>query len=209
MVSGAAQDTDATPEVSARPDPAEPDELRLAAEFAPAARDEWLGLVDEVLRRSGRIGADAPLGAGFQKLVRRTPDGIAVQPLYTAADIPDPATGLPGGGPLVRGATRRGPVPDGWDVRQRHVHPDPGTVRSAVLADLENGVTSIWLVVGGGGTAVADLPAALDGVLPDLATVVLDAGAEAEQAAEAFLQLAAERGVPADRLLGTLGLDPI
>jgi methylmalonyl-CoA mutase len=207
MVSGAAQDTDAA--VSARPEPTEPEELRLAAEFPAAGRDEWLGLVDDVLRKSRRIGADAPLGAGVEKLVRRTPDGIAVQPLYTSEDGSAADTGVPGTAPFLRGATRHGPVPDGWDVRQRHVHPDPGTVGSALHADLENGVTSLWLVVGGGGTAVADLPAALDGVLPDLAPVVLDAGAEAEPAAEAFLELAADRGTPADRLLGTLGLDPI
>lgn len=195
--------------VSARPEPAEPAELPLAAEFPAAGRDDWLGLVDEVLRRSGRIGADAPLGAGEQELVRRTADGIAVRPLYTADDpLPGPI-GVPGAAPFVRGSTRHGSVPDGWDVRQRHAHPDPGAARSAVLADLENGVSSIWLVVGGGGTAVADLPAALEGVHLDLAPVVLDAGAEAAAAADAFLALAAERGVVADALLGTLGLDPI
>jgi methylmalonyl-CoA mutase len=210
MVSGAVHSTDAGPAgVSARPEPAEPDELRLAAEFRPATRDEWLGLVDEVLRRSGRIGEDAEPGAGARKLVRRTADGIAVQPLYAADDPLPVATGVPGAAPFVRGATARGPVPTGWDVRQRHVHADPEAARAAVLADLENGVTSIWLVLGGGGTAVADLPAVLDGVLLDLAPVVLDAGAEAEAAAEAFLALAADRGTAADALLGTLGLDPI
>jgi methylmalonyl-CoA mutase len=197
------------PAVSARPEPAEPVELELAAEFPAAGRDDWLGLVDEVLRRSGRIGPDAPRGAGEQKLVRRTADGIAVRPLYTADDpLPGPI-GVPGAAPYVRGSTRHGSVPDGWDVRQRHTHPDPGTANSAVLADLENGVTSIWLVVGGGATAVADLPAALEGVHLDLAPVVLDAGAEGAAAADAFLALATERGVVAEALLGGLGLDPI
>ncbi len=201
--------TDGGGAVAARPDPHEPDELRLAGEFPDASRERWLGLVDEVLRRAGRIDADAPAGAGVERLVRRSPDGIAVQPLYSAEDVPAAPVGVPGSAPFVRGSTARGPVPDGWDVRQRHAHADPATARTAMLADLENGVTSLWLVVGEGGVAVADLPAALDGVHLDLAPVVLDAGTAAEEAAEAFLALAADRGTAPDALLGTLGLDPV
>ena len=93
-------------------------------------------------------------------------------------------------------------------MRTWHADPDP---REAVLADLANGATSIWLAVGAAGTAVADLPKALDGVLLDLAPVVLDASAspaEAEAAAQAYLELGSARVGPA-ALLGTLGLDPV
>jgi methylmalonyl-CoA mutase len=82
-------------------------------------------------------------------------------------------------------------------------------VHDALLADLENGVSSVWLAVGAGGVPVAELGAALEGVMLDLAPVVLDAGESAEEAAEAFLALAEQRGVAKDALLGTLGLDPI
>src|SRR4051812_39328597 len=106
------------------PAPVPPDELVLAGEFPAATREQWSALVDGVLRKSGRIGADAAPGAGVAKLVRRTPEGIPVPPLYTAADVADlPATGVPGRPPFVRGATADGPVPDGWDVRQRHDDP--------------------------------------------------------------------------------------
>jgi methylmalonyl-CoA mutase len=133
------------------PPPAPPDELVLAGEFPAATREQWTALVDGVLRKSGRIGSDAEAGAGVEKLVRRTPEGIPVAPLYTAADVADlPPVGVPGRPPFVRGATPDGPVPDGWDVRQRHDDPDPGVVHDAVLADLENGVTSIWLATGDG-----------------------------------------------------------
>ena len=142
----------------------------------------------------GRIPEDAAPGAGFEKLTRTHPDGIRVRPLYTAEDAPDPATaGVPGGARSSAAAARPAAAPDGWDVRQRHAEPDPTAARAAVLADLENGVTSIWLAVGEGGTAVADLPAVLDGVHLDLAPVVLDASADTadtELAAEAFLALA-------------------
>src|SRR3954470_7107082 len=152
------------------PAPPPPDELVLAGEFPVATREQWTALVDGVLRKSGRIGADAEAGAGVGKLVRRTPEGIPVAPLYTAADVADlPPVGVPGRPPFVRGATVDGPAPDGWDVRQRHEGPD---AHEAVLADLENGVSSIWLAAGDGST----LPAVLDGVLLDLAPVALDTG---------------------------------
>src|SRR6478609_8510988 len=69
------------------PAPPPPEELVLAGEFPGATRDQWAALVDGVLRKSGRIGADAELGAGVDKLVRRTPEGIPVAPLYTQADV--------------------------------------------------------------------------------------------------------------------------
>jgi methylmalonyl-CoA mutase len=195
--------------------PPEPEELALAAEFPAAARADWLALVDQVARKARLLAAeDAEPGAGFEKLTWRTLDGIRVRPLYTAADAPHPdAAGVPGAAPYVRGARANGPAPAGWDVRQRHADPDPTAAREAVLADLENGVSSIWLRVGEGGTAVADLAAALDGVHLDLSPVVLDASADTPDtelaAAEAFLGLAADRGVAPTDLLGTLGLDPV
>lgn len=191
--------------------PPEPEELALAAEFPAADRAAWIALVDQVARKAGRIPGDAPPGAGFEKLTWRTPDGIAVRPLYTADDAPDPETaGVPGAAPYLRGGRANGPAPDGWDVRQRHADPDVAAARTAVLADLENGVSSIWLAVGAGGTAVADLGAVLDGVHLDLAPVVLDASGDSADteaaAAGAFLELATDRG---GDVLGTLGLDPI
>ncbi|MBW0117312.1 methylmalonyl-CoA mutase family protein [Pseudonocardia abyssalis] len=182
-------------------EPSEVATLSLAAEFPAATEAQWSALVDGVLRKARRIGDDAPAGAGVEKLVRTSPDGIAVRPLYTAA--PDAPVGVPGAAPFVRGGTADGPVPDGWDVRQRHTDVDADTARAAVLADLENGVTSVWLT----GTAPADLPHVLGDVLLDLAPVVLD-GPDQPALAEAFLALAAERGT-GEALRGTLGLDPI
>ena len=193
--------------------PPEPERLRLAAEFAEADRASWLALVDQVVRKAGRIPHDAPPGEGFEKLTWRTLDGIDVRPLYTAEDGPDAeAAGVPGTAPHVRGGRANGPAPDGWDVRQRHAEPDPVAARTAVLADLENGVSSIWLAVGAGGTAVADLGVVLEGVHLDLAPVALDASEDTADtevaAAGAFLELATDRGGERD-VRGTLGLDPI
>jgi methylmalonyl-CoA mutase len=182
-----------------------------AAEVPAPNRGEWLALVDGVARATGLIPDDAGPGAGEAALTSTDLDGIRVRPLYTAeaADATDPAIGVPGTAPFTRGSRPVGPVPAGWDVRQRHAEPDPTATAAGIAADLQNGVTSIWLAVGADGTAVSDLAAVLDGVHLDLAPVVLDAGPAAEPAAEAFLDAAAARGVPDAELRGTLGLDPI
>ncbi|MGD9990325.1 methylmalonyl-CoA mutase family protein [Pseudonocardia sp.] len=200
------------PQVVERGAPEEPDELALAAEFPSPTRDEWAVLVDGVLRKAGRLAEDAPAGSGVGKLVRETLDGIAVRPLYTADDAPAAAleaTGVPGAAPYVRGSRAHGHVPDGWDVRARHTAADPAAVAAAVAEDLDNGVTSLWLGAGERGVPVAAIPAALDGVLLDLAPVALDAGADAEAAAEAFLAHVEASDVDPAQVRGNLGLDPI
>ncbi len=105
----------------------------------------------------------------------------------------------------MRGARAEGTTLGGWDVRQRHTTAD----NTAVLGDLENGVTSLWLVVGEQGIPVASLGATLDGVYLDLAPVALDAGSEVEPAAAELLRLYEERGVAPEAARGTLGADPL
>ncbi|MGW0804621.1 methylmalonyl-CoA mutase family protein [Nonomuraea sp. NPDC002799] len=162
--------------------------MELAAGFAPATRDGWRALAVEVLRKSG-IEAGSPEEA----LSASTYDGVTIAPVYDLDDLPgDP--GSPGAAPFVRGSRA---VP-GWDVRQRHAVPDP----EALTADLENGVTSLWLVVGDDAIPVAALGEVLKDVYLDLAPVVLEAGALTGEAAEALLGLAAARGVAP---LGNLG----
>jgi methylmalonyl-CoA mutase len=182
------------------PAPSEP--LRLAGEFPTATEDDWRALVAAVLQRAGR-GAD---GDPVDALTHPDYDGIGIRPLYTASEA-DP--GRPGEPPYVRGTTSDGASTTGWDVRTLHGEPDAGRVRVAALADLETGATSLWLRLGDGGLAVADLVAALDGVYLDLAPVVLDAGTQTRAAAAAFLDLLATRGVAAAEVRGSLGADPI
>jgi methylmalonyl-CoA mutase len=140
---------------------------------------------------------------------------VRVAPLYTAEDAGDLPTvvGVPGLAPFVRGA-RAGAdpasgVPGGWDVRQRHAHPDVAVTREAIAADLENGVTSLWLVLGEGAIPVGSLGDVLSDVLLDLAPVTVqgvgpDGG---YSGAEAFLSLVDGRTDLAPG--GSLGLDPL
>ncbi|TYB41786.1 methylmalonyl-CoA mutase family protein [Actinomadura chibensis] len=182
-----------------------PEELELAAAFPPAERDRWREMVKGVLRKSGAATEDTPLDAVEGLLTRESYDGVPIAPLYAREDAPP---GRPGLAPYVRAVRPDGEGLAGWDVRQRHAHPDPAVTREAILGDLENGATSVWLRLGAGGMPVAALPEALRGVLLDLAPVALDAGAEAGAAAEAFLALVAERGNAAEAS-GTLGADPL
>jgi methylmalonyl-CoA mutase len=170
----------------------------LAGDFPPATRDAWRQLVAGVLAKSG-ITTDPE-----QALATATYDGFDLQPLYTAADRP---------ADFVWPNAATGP---GWDIRQHHAGPDPARVNRAILTDLENGVTSIWLALGPGGLAVGDLPRVLEGVLFDLAPVALDAGPLAGPAARALLALVGAADLTGSLglsgslgLNGSLGLDPI
>ncbi|GII77331.1 methylmalonyl-CoA mutase [Sphaerisporangium rufum] len=192
--------------VQPKEQPEQPADLRTAGDFPPGTREEWRRLAAAVLRRSGApaAAADAP---PEEALAVTTYDGVRVAPLYDAGDLPgDP--GLPGFAPYLRGTRPAGGVPTGWDVRQRHAHPDPAAAGEAVLADLTGGATSLWLVLGDGGLDPAALPRALGEVHLDLAPVILDAGARTEEAARGYLRLLAERGT-APAAGGNLGADPL
>ncbi|MEU7425574.1 methylmalonyl-CoA mutase subunit beta [Streptomyces sp. NPDC040750] len=180
------------------------DGLSLAAEFPDATHEQWQRLVEGVLRKSGKEVSGA---AAEDALSTTLEDGLRTRPLYTARDAA-PDAGLPGFAPFVRGSRPEGGIAGGWDVRQRHTTLAGGTA-DAVLTDLENGVTSLWLVLGSGGIPVSELGRALDGVYLDLAPIVLDARAETEAAAGALLGLYEERGVDPKAARGNLGADPL
>ena len=197
----------------------EAEPLTLAGDF-PAATDEaWQGLVQRIL--SGRDPEET--------LVRKTYDGIAIRPLYTAQDGPaDDAAGFPGMAPFTRGHRVAGSAGTGWDVRQLHFHPDPARCNEAILEDLARGVTSVELRFdragrsgadtdagahgGVDGTMIAcidDLDAALAGVRLDACPVGLRAGAAFMPASAMLLGLVGRRGVAPETFAGALNADPI
>ena len=58
------------------------EDLRLAADFAPATYEDWRKLVDGVLK-----------GAPFEKLVGKTYDGLKIEPIYPRARGAAPIAG--------------------------------------------------------------------------------------------------------------------
>ncbi|MGV9263051.1 methylmalonyl-CoA mutase subunit beta [Kitasatospora sp. NPDC003701] len=183
-----------------------PEGLPLAAEFPAAHREKWQHLVESVLRKSGAQPADG--AAAEQALTTALQDGLRARPLYTAEDA-SAEPGYPGFPPFVRGGRPQGSSVSGWDVRQRHADPDPRRANEAVLADLENGGSSLWLELGGEALPVTALPEALTGVYLDLAGIVLDAGPEFTEAAEQLFKLYEEREISPGAAAGNLGADPL
>src|SRR6185295_9247590 len=98
------------------------EEIAFAAEFPAASREQWLRLVDGVLK-----------GAPFEKrLIAKTYDGLAVQPLYPRDAQARPVAARASGA--------------AWTVMQRVDHPDPAAANEQALHDLENGATGLTVV---------------------------------------------------------------
>ncbi|QBR92081.1 methylmalonyl-CoA mutase family protein [Nocardioides euryhalodurans] len=133
--------------------------LALAAPEDRHTRADWERAAAGVLRKARRLGEDEPDDLVWERLAGDSLDGLVVTPLGTPDLLDDLVTrGRPTGA-------------GGWDVRTR-----PADNEQA-LADLDTGATSLWV------EASADLPVLLDGVLLDLAPVVLE-GATPEAARE-------------------------
>src|SRR3954447_11144518 len=180
----------------------------LAEGFAPATAEQWWGLVGAVLRKSGGLDEARDPATALDLLSTTTYDGVRIRPLYTADDdVPD--SGFPGVAPYVRGSRPTGIGRQGWDVRQHFCDPDPAVTRQAVLTDLENGVTSLWLEGGATGIPARPLREVLADVLLDLAPVVLDAGADTPEAATRLMGLWRDRLADPAVATGNLGLDPL
>lgn len=139
----------------------------LTSPFPPATEDAWRALVEKTLK-------DAP----FESLRKWTVEGLPVEPLYEAAAEPKPFPSRP------FDAERA------WDVRTLTRHPDRFAANGEILRDLEGGAASVVLQIdptGDNGVAVgsvADLAAALKGVVPEFATIALDAGFLGPKAAD-------------------------
>lgn len=170
--------------------------------FPAGTTEQWRRLALAVLRKAGRAGDDTAPDQVDELLATVSHDGVRSAPLYTPESaLPEP--GLPGEFPFVRGGRAAAETVAGWDVRQRHADPDPAVTREAILTDLENGATSLWLVLGDAGLPIEALGEVLSPVRLELAGLVLDAGDRGAEAAEAWFALGATGAS------GGLGLDPL
>jgi methylmalonyl-CoA mutase len=160
------------------PDTALHHDLSLAAEFPATGRDDWVRLVEKALK-------DRP----FEKLISRTYDDIAVEPLYARAAGVSAVAGRAPGQP--------------WTVMQRIDHPDPFVANKQALDDLENGATGLTLVFAGSLNANGyGLPAtpealaqALDGVALDAITFDFNLAPPTRHAVQLFADLVKSRGL--------------
>ncbi|MCU1647269.1 MAG: methylmalonyl-CoA mutase [Nocardia sp.] len=143
---------------------------------------DWRKGVAGVLAKARRVDATELPDEPEQLLAVKTYDGLTVNPLYTRRDeLPEQP--LPGAFPFVRGSDATRDVHRGWYVSQRFGGSEGATVNRQILDALENGVSAVWLGVAERGVPVAELPAALSGLLFELAPLTLDAGPAANEAA--------------------------
>src|SRR5437763_9450267 len=172
----------------------EPEELAFASEFPAATREQWLKLVDGVLK-----------GAPFEKrLVSKTYDGLTIQPLYGCAAGARPVAARAPGAP--------------WTVMQRVDQPDPATANEQALHDLENGATGLTIVCKGSinangyglDSSLETLERVLDGIYLDAGvTIDFNVAAETRDAAKNFAALVKKRGVAPETVSMRAALNPL
>ena len=170
------------------------DELTLGDEFPRATDEQWRRLVEKVLK-----------GTAFEsRLVAKTYDGLAIDPLTPRSESASPIAARPAGAV--------------WVVMQRVDHPDPVVANAQCLHDLANGANGLKLELAGaigaygyGLTASEEVIArALENV--DFRSVIaLDLGLPAEPIAVAQKLAALLKRNEATAASGkvALGIDPI
>lgn len=164
-----------------------------------------------------RKEAEAALkGAPLDRLVRKTLDGVARGPLFTAEDLSEAGdVGAPGGAPFIRGAAAERDPYLPWAIRQAVADRDPKAANQAILAELAGGASEITLHLdplgetGCAARTLEELKTALDGVMLDLAPVHLAPSRMAPQHAALLLALYDQEGVSAEQARGGLGLSPV
>ena len=176
-----------------------------AGDFPAADLDAW------------RVEADKALkGAPFERLIRKTIDGIERGPLFTREDLAEAGdTGAPGAAPFIRGlhAQRDAFLP--WGVRQSVDHPDPKVANAHLLEELNGGASQIALKLdptgefGVAARTLDELKIVLDAVMLDLAPVHITPSRMAPQYAALFLALLDDSGLDGKAIKGGLGLSPI
>ena len=169
------------------------EDLRLAADFAPATYDDWRKLVDGVLK-----------GAPFDRLVGKTSDGLKIDPIYPRAR----------GAAVIAGRPAAAP----WRIMQRIDHPDAGAANAQALHDLENGATGLTLSFSGANGAhgfgleptAEAVEKVLDGIFIDAGiSIELQVGPQSRMAAIHLAEYVKRRGLDPAACDIRFGLDPI
>jgi methylmalonyl-CoA mutase len=173
--------------------PTASDDLRLAADFAPASHDDWRKLVDGVLK-----------GASFEKLTSKTYDGLPIEPIYPRAH---------GAMPIV-GRAETAP----WQIMQRIDHPDAVVANAQALHDLENGASGLMLVFAGANgargfgmeTSAETIEQLLDGIFLDAGIAIeINYGPQSRMAPIHLSEFIKRKNIDPRQCDIRFGLDPI
>ncbi len=167
--------------------------LPFATDLPPVTREDWLKLVEGVLK-----------GAAYdKKLVTPTYEGLALDALPPRKVDPAIVAGRAAGAP--------------WTIALRVDQPDPAGAGAQALEDLDGGASGLDLVFAASPQAYgfglpegADLDAVLKDVLLDLIDVrLLSGGFRGAEVAQSFAALVAARGFDPAQVKISFGLDPL
>lgn len=187
--------------------------LKLAGEFPGTNKEDWLKLVDKVLK-----------GASFDDvLVTETYDNIKINPLY---DSLESHVAAPGCYPYTRSTTKTANTQNGWAITQRYAHPNLTENNKQILEDLSRGVTqvkiqfsdltrlgidSIESTAGNNGIecySVSDLEKLFSEVQLELVPIQLDAGISWFEASAALMALWEKNGIAKNTVRAFFNADP-
>jgi methylmalonyl-CoA mutase len=146
-----------------------------------------------------------------KKLVTRTPEGVAINPLYTRIDLAGISSveTVPGRPPFVRGVKSFGYKSSTWEVAQEIAAETPAAFNRSLLSDLMTGQNSVVMPSCAYGYTEEELATALQGVELTALPVHFEAGVRADGGATLFLKLARSRGLDTRQLTGSVTLDPL
>lgn len=197
--------------------------LELREEFPAPSYEEWRSVVDKDLK-----------GAPYEKkLVWKTHEGIAVEPLYRAEDLEGISHlgTLPGFEPYVRGTYPLSSVSPNWQIRQDCLLASPEGVNQAVRDGIARGQTAIAIrlddaarrgldgdapeareLAGRGGTTLSSINGmrlALQDIELEKWPVTFRTGSAALPVLAMLVALADERGLDRRMLTGAVECDPV
>ncbi len=196
-------------------------DLKLGELFSQHTPEQWREVVETQLK-----------GAPFEKLVKKSYEGIDIKPLYTDEDTADldHVDAMPGSSPYVRGVRISGHTIEPWDIAQAIPYPDAGEFNKAVLKDLMRGQTALNLPldsafqngldpkeagrekVGKGGVSVynpEDMEKALDRVMLEHLNVLIDPGTSAIAFMGMIDSFLKKQGASSGILKGAIFFDPL
>ncbi len=178
--------------------------LSLAQGFGEGSHENWLALVDKVLK-----------GADFdQRLISKTGDDIAIAPLYTRSTQPAGEAKTLAARAAAHAQSGGSSYGEGWQICQAHGGDDPKAVNRAILTDLAGGVQSIDLHLAAPGqaglpVAPAAMVAALNNVDLAICPLTLRAGKNFGAAAAYLLGSWASQKISPEARCGGFNADPL
>jgi methylmalonyl-CoA mutase len=170
-------------------------QAELFKEFTAATLDDWRQEAERSLK-----------GKPLSRLVRNTPEGFPLEPIYGPDELPPHARvrgAVPGAAPFVRGST----ATPGWSICQEVEASDPPTWNQLAREEIEAGADGVVMAVGEGGVALSsakDLDAALDGLDLGRFELVFQGGD-----APAIARLLSGSSVSLGQVRGALSYDPL